>query len=135
MTRVKRVSLILAAILAGAFGAVAIEAPAHASAADCGINRFCIWQGPSYTGARYDYRASDYVNQCVFIGGSFNNTTKSLVINASGTVQLFSDSCSAQVITTVNNPNYKHQCGDFSSWNQSVSTCGTPTGSWMFHGA
>lgn len=71
----RKVALVLAAILAGVFGAAVVQSPALA-AWSCPVNNYCLWQDANGSGNRYNW-GSEWQGQCVPIGGAWNDIASS----------------------------------------------------------
>lgn len=74
--KLKRTAMVMAVLLAGLFGAVAVESPASAAFSDCPSFRYCLWTGANGTGSRYDW-GTEWNGTCVPIGAPFEDTGSS----------------------------------------------------------
>lgn len=70
----KRFALILATVVAGFLGAVAVTSPAQAAPVDCPTAQICFWIHTDYAGSYVNY-APDVLgfNTCVNFPAAFNN--------------------------------------------------------------
>lgn len=76
----KRFALILATVVAGLLGAVAVTSPAQAAPVDCPTAQICFWIHTDYAGSYVNY-APDVLgfNTCVNFPAAFNNQISSWV--------------------------------------------------------
>ena len=75
----KRLAVVMATVVVGLLGTVAVSAPAQA-AGDCVTDAVCVYTGANMTGLTYAWSESPYLGTCVPMNGSFDLSMSSFVV-------------------------------------------------------